>query len=171
MTKKYYIKKSVVIFFSVIFLTAIIFSVCGIIGAVKTFLNGGGIEDGSPVSILFLLLAPFAAAKFFEPQMTVDENGISYLYRKGWQTVPWSSIKSIHLTESNDLQIEAFYPNSAEIKTWYMPLNIVNADPLKLTEELQNILQNMSENKNDLESECFYDENLPCPPRGGNGEC
>lgn len=167
MTKNYYYKKSFIIFFSVIFLTAIICSVYDIIGAVKTFLNGGGIEDGSPVSILFLLLAPFAAAKFFEPQITVDENGISYLYRKGWQTVPWSSIKSIHLTEGNDLQIEAFYPNSAEIKTWYMYVGLLNADPLKLTKELQIMLQN----KNDLESECFYDENLPCSPRGGNGEC
>lgn len=105
-----YHKKSVVIIISVIIFAAFIISVCGIVSNVVTAASGGKTD----IFYLFyfitmFLVAVIGASVFFPivPQVTADENGIACRSgRRGLETVPWSCIKRIYLTENDVLQIE-----------------------------------------------------------------
>lgn len=156
-----YQKKPIVIIVSVIIFTVFIASVCGIVTIVVIAANGGK----SDIFYLFYSITAFLVAAIgvsiifpIVPSVTADENGITYRSnRRDAETVPWSSIKRIYLTESDILQIEVtddYLKNFTPTERFNIRLAIkmggeavqislvtLDVDALKFTYELQNMLE------------------------------
>lgn len=139
-----YYKKSFVIFFSVIFSVLFIFCVCRIVQTIGAFLKSESVRNygGLPILILFCFVVPNVVIRLFEAQVTAYENGIVYMCRRGKITVKWGDIKRIYLTENDVLQIEVINRcTDINDDTAHIPLGILETDPLKLTEEIKNMLE------------------------------
>lgn len=139
-----YYKKSIVIFASVLFFAALIFCSCDIVNIVLTAVKGGKADIKKLLFNVMCLILIVSAVRIFplRPQVIADENGITCRFRGDVVTTPWSNIKRIYLTENDVLIIEVLNLDSAKSgEEVQIPLILMETDALKLTEKMQNMLE------------------------------
>ena len=154
-----YPKKAVNIFILIIFSVTFIISLCSTVIMIGKALKDGNIADSLPFSTLLCCVMLVGIIKIYplSPSLIADENGITHRFYGSFEEISWNNIKRIYLIENDILQIEVLnldeYLKTRESTTHIrinmkmgreaiqIPLSFLKADALKLTYELQNMLE------------------------------